>query len=63
MGTKMAPSYAILYMDQLERELMKDQKPPTKFLRFMDDILIFDDHGEQELKALLTHLNASHPTI
>ena len=49
MGTKMAPSYAIIYMDKIERELMKHQKPCTKFLIFIDDILIFYEHGEDEL--------------
>ena len=47
MGTKMAPSYAIIYMNKIEREMLQNQKPPTKFLRFIDDILMFDEHGEE----------------
>ena len=63
MGTKMAPSYAIIYMDQLERELLQHQKPPTKFFRFIDDIIMLYDHGEEELAKLLDHMNTFHPTI
>ena len=63
MGTQMAPSYAIIYMDKIERELMNDQKTCTKFLRYIDDILIFYEHGEEELLKLMEHSNEAHPSI
>lgn len=38
MGTKMAPSYAILFMAHLEQELLQYEKGPRVWKRYVDDI-------------------------
>ncbi len=63
MGTKMAPSYAILFMASLEAKLLEYPKPPRIWKRYVDDVIILYDHGEEELLKFLEHLNTSHPTI
>ncbi len=63
MGTKMAPSYAILFMAQLESEILKYEPTITLWKRYIDDIIMIFDHGEDELKKFLSHLNTLHPTI
>ena len=63
MGTKMAPSYAIIFMGKLEAELLEYHIKPTIFLRFIDDLLMVFDHGEDDLKKFIHHINSYHPTI
>ncbi len=63
MGTKMAPSYAILYMDYLERKILERDPKPYIWLRFIDDIFMVWLHGDEELDAFLTYLNSFHETI
>ena len=63
IGTKMAPPYAILFMDALEQQFL--QSSPLKPLicwRYIDDIFFIWQHGEDKLKEFLRLLNSSHPT-
>ena len=64
IGTRMAPSYANLFMDRLERSLLDGYhtKPYTWF-RFIDDIFMVWTAGEEELKNFLEYLNSAHDTI
>ena len=64
MGTKMAPSYAILFMDMLEKRLL-DNFPlkPLVWWRYIDDVFLLWEHGEESLNEFLTYLNAEHPSI
>jgi hypothetical protein len=64
MGTKMAPSYANLFMAQFEETFMATrQHLPLVYKRYIDDILMIWTHGEDELKAFMTAMNSHHPTI
>ena len=64
IGTKMAPSYAILFMDKLEKELLENSDlKPWMWWRYIDDIFMIWEHGEEELKIFLEKLNTSHPSI
>ena len=63
MGTKMAPSYAILFMAQLENALLNYPKGPTRYFRYIDDCFMVYDHGETELHKFMEYLNSYHPTI
>ena len=64
MGTKMAPSYANLFMGKFEQEA-----PPTAphspliWWRYIDDIFLLWTHGEDKLNGFITYLNNLHPTI
>ena len=50
MGTRMAPSYANLFMGKLEREFLRTQnKLPLVWWRYIDDIFAIWTHGEPSL--------------
>ena len=50
MGTKMAPSYANIFMGRLERRLLQSViLKPFSWLRFIDDIDMEWTHGRETL--------------
>ena len=64
IGTKMAPPYAILFMAELEQKLLQSSElTPLVWWRYIDDIFVIWQHGEDSLKAFIEHLNSSHPSI
>ena len=64
IGTRMAPSYANIFMDRLERQLISQAviKPHT-WWRFIDDIFIIWTEGEESLRTFIEYLNKAHRTI
>ena len=60
IGTKMAPPYAIIFMDSLEEDILSNS---LVWWRYIDDIFMTWEHGEEELKKFLGTLNCYHPTI
>ena len=64
MGTKMAPSYANLFMDRFERAFLA-QEPiqPLIWKRYMDDILCIWTGTRSELEGFLDRLNKAHRTL
>ena len=64
IGTKMAPSYAILFMDKFERDFLgKTELKPYVWWRYIDDIFMVWEHGEEALKEFLQKLNSTHPSM
>ena len=64
MGTKMAPSYANLFMDSLESSFLKDEPlQPALWKRYIDDILCVWTDSRESLEDFLHRLNSCHPTI
>ena len=64
MGTKMAPSYANIFMGDLEeRLLLSSLKQPLSWFRFIDDVDMKWTHGVKELDEFLEHANSIHPSI
>ncbi|KAJ8036166.1 hypothetical protein HOLleu_20053 [Holothuria leucospilota] len=64
MGTKMAPSFANLFMGNLEKEFLSRQiLKPQIWLRFIDDIFMIWPHGEDSLKIFVENINSFHSTI
>jgi hypothetical protein len=64
MGTKLAPSYANIFMGELECDILRNA--PTKpilYLRYIDDIFMIYTHSEQDLLGFIQHCNSAHPTI
>ena len=48
IGTKMAPSYAILFMDALERGILDGSElKPSVWWRYIDDVFLIWEHGEE----------------
>ena len=63
-GTRMAPSYANLFMGKLGRNLLRyTSNTPSSWWRYIDDVFAIWPHGERNLEILLNELNSFHPTI
>ena len=63
-GTKMAPPYAVLFMEKLEEEFLEAQSlKPIVWWKYIDDIFMLWQHGEENLKMFLEALNCCHPSI
>ena len=64
MGTRMAPSYANIFMKYVEMQLIETlPKKPTLWLKFIDDIFMIWGHGKQVLEDFKHLSNNIHPTI
>ena len=64
MGTKLAPSYANIFMGELEQKTIESyDKEPLLWVRFIDDIFSIWTHGENELHKYHQHLNSFHESI
>ena len=64
MGTKMAPSFANLFLGQFETNALNNApfKPHT-WLRYIDDIFMIWTDGPNNLEIFIDYLNNIHPTI
>ena len=64
MGTKMAPSYANLFMGQLEPKLIQlNSQAILIWKRFIDDIFIVWTDTEEALDKFIESINKVHHTI
>ena len=64
MGTRMAPSYANLFMDRLERAfLAREPILPLVWKRYIDDILCIWTGSRSQLDGFLDRLNKIHPSM
>ena len=65
MGTRMTPSYANLFMADLEEDLMASTrtKPRIWCRRYIDDIFAIWEHSQDALDLFLQQINLLHPTI
>ena len=64
MGTKMAPSYASLFMGKLEMDFIDScDKKPLVWLRFLDDIFMIWNHSEEDLHNFVSKLNNFHEKV
>ena len=64
MGTRMAPSYANLFMGTLETELVKQNSKNIQiWKRFIDDIFIIWTGTLEEFQDFMDKINQIHPTI
>ena len=63
IGTKMTPSYAIIFMGDLQEKLVRDcDKKPLAWWRYIDDIFMLWQLGKKELKKIF-ELLPSHNKI
>ncbi|XP_071144979.1 uncharacterized protein [Mytilus edulis] len=64
MGTKMAPSYANIFMGKFEKQLLECSiEKPLSWYRFIDDVDMKWEKGDQKLETFITNANNQHPTI
>lgn len=59
MGTRMAPSYANIYMSYIEKKMLNDYPlKPKLWLRYIDDIFSIWQHGLDELIKFHQYMNS-----
>ena len=64
MGTKMAPSYANLFLGYFEANALENAPfPPHTWLRYIDDIFMIWTEGLDNLKMFIDYPNNVHSTI
>ena len=64
MGTRMAPSYANLFMAKLEEDLLTwTLARPHTWWRYIDDIFAIWEHRRESLMTFLDQINSFHPSI
>ncbi len=64
MGTAVAPSYANLFMADLEEKLLAGYPTqPIMWKRYIDDILVIWPGNQNSLKDFVSYLNNAHSTI
>ena len=64
IGVKCAPTYACIYMDEVETEFLKTQeRTPLVWFRYNDDIFFISTHGREHLETFLQELNNFNPDL
>ena len=64
MGTCMAPSYAHIFMDNLERQMLANMDAvPSTWWKYIDDIFAIWPHSKEQLTKFLEKINQFHPSI
>ena len=64
MGTKLAPSFANIFMGWFEDKFVYTYKTqPLVWKRYIDDIFMIWPHGTEPLNDFVTYLNECHTTI
>ena len=64
IGTKCAPSYAILFLAALEQKLLDHHvEKPLLWWRYIDDVFLVWTHGEEKLLEFVNFLNSAHHSI
>jgi hypothetical protein len=65
MGTKVAPTYACLFMGALEAIMLDKWKgiKPLLFKRYIDDIFFVWSGSKAELEKFIKHMNTAHPFL
>jgi hypothetical protein len=64
MGTKMAPSYANIFMGKLEKLIIQSAPyKPISWFRFIDDVAMKWTESEENLNRFFDHANYVHPSI
>ena len=58
IGTKFAPPYACIFMDEVETSFLETQEmKPLVWFRYIDDVFFIWTHGQEKLDSFLEELN------
>ena len=64
MGTKMAPAYAIIFIESVKNSFLSSfPHKPTVYYRYCDDIFMIWSHGIDKFEHFFRNANNTHPNI
>ncbi len=64
MGTRVAPSFANVFMAEFEKKFMSIYPlQPRFYKRYIDDCVALFTHGQEELDRWISYLNQCHSSI
>ena len=64
MGTRMAPSYANIFIDDLKRNILANvEKTPSIWWRYIDDIFAILPYSQKHLRIFIQYIIECHPSI
>ena len=64
IGNKFAPTYACIFMDEIEINFLQTQEfQPLVWFRYIDDVFFIWTHGPDKLVSFMTEFNNYHPNI
>ena len=64
IGTKFGPPYSILFIAELEEEILREVEIKSYlWWQYIDDTFFIWEYGEEKLKEFIDVLNKKHPTI
>ena len=62
IGTKFAPAYACIFMDEIETKFLETQEfQLLVWFRYIDDVFFIWTHGPDKLVSFMTEFNNYHP--
>ena len=64
IGTKFAPPYACIFMDEVETSFLETQEiKPFVWFRYIDDVFFIWTHGQEKLDSFLEELNRCNSSL
>ena len=64
MGTKMAVSYANIFMAEIEtKSILQSDTKPREWKRYIDDVFSLWDNDKKDVDRFIEQVNKFHPTI
>ena len=64
IGTKFAPTYACIFMDEIETKFLETQEfQPLVWLRYIDNVFFIWTHGPDKFASFMTQFNNYHPNV
>ena len=64
IGTKFAPTYACIFMDEIETKFLETQEFQTLvWFRYIGDVFFTWTHGPDKLVSFMAEFNNYHPNI
>ena len=61
IGTKFAPTYACIFMDEIETKFLNVNVSTIVLFRYIDDVFVIWTHGLDEVVSFMTEFNNYHP--
>ena len=64
ISTKFAPTYACIFMDEIETKFLETKEfQPLVLFKYIDNVFFIWTHGPDKLVSFMTEFNNYHPNI